>query len=267
MKIQKAKIKDIVIGSGKPVFIAGPCVIEDYAMAVESAEFLQDFSKKKKIKAVFKLSYDKANRTSVSSYRGPGKEEGLKLIAKVRKKISMPVLVDIHCSCDAGEVAKVCDCIQIPAFLSRQTDILTAAGKTGKAVNIKKGQFLSPWAMKFQAEKVKAAGNENVFLTERGTAFGYGELVVDMRSIVIMRESGFPVVFDASHSQQKPPAGEKSSGGSREYVLPLSKAAIAAGADGIYCEIHPDPENAKSDADTQLSFKEFEVLVNEVSKM
>ena len=259
------KIKDIEIGDGAEIiFIAGPCVIEGYDMFKETAQYLKSFKDKK---IILKASYDKANRTSVHSFRGPGIDDGLKIIRKVVEEFDMPVIVDVHCKGDVGVVSDVCDSIQIPAFLCRQTDLLQEAGYSGKPVNIKKGQFMSPWAMALQVEKVRSTQNKNVLLTERGTSFGYGELVVDMRSIPIMKKLNCPVLFDASHSQQQPPGSQSATGGRKEFIIPLAKAAVAAGADGIYCEVHPSPKDAKSDRDTQLSFKEFEELLGEVSKM
>lgn len=266
-KTNMVKIKDINIGdNGKPVFIAGPCVIENREMVMEIADFLKGLSLKNKI--IFKLSYDKANRTSIDSFRGPGLIDGIKIIREVKNKYDLPLLVDIHCKEDALKVADVADCIQIPAFLCRQTDLLLYAAKTGKPVNIKKGQFMSPWAMTHQVEKIKDIAENKVLLTERGTSFGYNELIVDMRSIIIMKRTGYPVIFDATHSQQQPPAESGSNTkGRKEFIVPLAKAATAVGADGIYAEIHPDPRNAKSDKETQLTFSEFKELVDEVSGM
>jgi len=263
---RKIRISDIEIGEGcMPVFIAGPCVIENYEMLEECAEFLKSLSTDYNI--IMKMSYDKANRTSGSSFRGPGLEEGVKMIEAIRKKYRLPVLVDIHCRNEVGPVSEVADCLQIPAFLCRQTDLLAEAGRSGRPVNIKKGQFMSPKSIVIQAEKVLCAGCKNVSITERGTFFGYSDLVVDMRSIVDIEKAGFPALFDVSHSQQRPPSGGSETSGTREYVMPLTKAAVAAGADGLYCEIHPQPDKALSDRGTQMSFVEFEELLNEVSEM
>ncbi len=262
------KIGDAIAGDGNKIIVAGPCVIEDFSMLEKTAAFLKDIASKRKIPVVLKASYDKANRTSVSAFRGPGIEKGLEMIAAVKKKLSLPVLVDIHCRQEAVLAAKVADCLQIPAFLCRQTDLLASAGKTGLPVNIKKGQFISPRAMRLQGEKALEAGSGGVIFTERGTSFGYNDLIVDMRSIVIMKETGGGVFFDVTHSQQSPPSGtDTGTSGSRKFTIPLCCAALAAGADGIYAEVHPCPSEAKSDRDTQLSFREFEGLVDAVSEM
>ncbi len=263
--MKTVKIGNIEIGRSSPVFIAGPCVIEDIELLESVAEFLSGL--KDEYPIIMKFSYDKANRSSADSFRGPGIEKGVEMIAKIKDKYGLPVLVDVHCRNDVEMIRDVADCIQIPAFLCRQTDLLIAAARTGKAVNIKKGQFMSPWAMALQAEKVLNSSNDQILLTERGTTFGYDELVVDMRAILVMKDKGYPVFFDATHSQQRPPKDNKTTGGRREFIIPLAKAAIAVGAAGIYCEIHPNPEEAKSDRDTQLNFEEFKDLVNEVSKV
>ena len=258
------QVKDINIGGEEPVFIAGPCVIENETMLDETARFLKDISSD--FKVILKCSYDKANRSSVNSYRGPGIEEGLRIIAAVREKYDIPVICDVHCKEDVPVVAETVDCIQIPAFLCRQTDLLLAAAATGKPVNIKKGQFMSPGAMRMQAEKVTGvSSNGGVMLTERGSCFGYSDLVVDMRSIIMMKKFGSPVIFDASHSQQKPPSGDTSeTGGADEFIIPLALASAAVGVDGIFCEIHPDPSNAKSDRATQIDFDRFSELAEKV---
>ncbi|MFH1414710.1 MAG: 3-deoxy-8-phosphooctulonate synthase [Elusimicrobiota bacterium] len=264
--MNKVKIGNIEIGERKdPVFIAGPCVIEDYEMFDKTARFLNSLAVRDRV--ILKCSYDKANRTSAEAFRGPGLEKGMSMISEIKNRYGLPVLADVHCRQDVDIVAGTVDCIQVPAFLCRQTDLLLAAANTGKPVNIKKGQFMSPWAMRYQAEKIINAGNSQVLLTERGSTFGYDELIVDMRSILIMRREGIPVLFDATHSQQRPPTDIDSTGGRKEFIIPLARAAAAAGADGIYCEIHPDPENAKSDSGTQLGFGEFEELVYEVSRV
>lgn len=266
MPMSKVKIRDVEIGGGKePVFVAGQCVIEDFDMLEETAQFLDSLKKKNKI--IMKFSYDKANRTSLDSFRGPGLEKGIEMISRIKDKYSLPILVDVHCKNDVKRVSEVADCIQIPAFLCRQTDLLVAAARTGKPVNIKKGQFMSPWAMSLQAEKILKNSNTQIILTERGTSFGYGELIVDIRSILIMKENGYPVLFDATHSQQQPPTEGITTSGRKKFIIPLARAAVAVGVDGIYCEIHPEPENAKSDRETQLCFDEFEELLHEVSKV
>ncbi len=265
---EKIKIGDVTAGGKNKVIVAGPCIIEDFSMLEKTAGFISEIASKSGHEFVFKASYDKANRTSASAFRGPGMKKGLEMIAAVKEKFSLPVLVDIHCSQEAAAAAEIADCLQIPAFLCRQTDLISAAGKTGLPVNIKKGQFMSPGSMKLQGEKALRAGSSGIIFTERGTSFGYNDLIVDMRSIVIMKESGGAVFFDVTHSQQKPPSGEDAgSSGSRKFTIPLCRAAIAAGADGIYAELHPCPPEAKSDRDTQLSFREFEELVNAVSEM
>ena len=266
--MKPARIAGVEIGGPEPepVFIAGPCAIESEGSVREIAGFLAGL-RSRGAKIVMKLSYDKPNRTSADSYRGPGIKEGLKIIRDVRREWNLPVLVDIHSSEEASQAAREADCLQIPAFLCRQTPLLEAAGKTGLPVNIKKGQFMSPRAMGYQAEKAVKAGAPGIIFTERGFSFGYGDLVVDMRSIVVMKGFGYPVLFDATHSQQSPPSGGAETGGNRQFILPLALAARAAGANGIYCEVHPNPQEAESDRSTQLSFGEFEVLVNEVSML
>jgi 2-dehydro-3-deoxyphosphooctonate aldolase (KDO 8-P synthase) len=260
------KIKDIEIGDGgSPVFVAGLCSMEEPALLEEAAKLLSEL--KDQYRIIMKFSYDKANRTSLDSYRGPGLDKGIEIIGDIKSRYDLPILVDVHCSHDVDKAAEVADCLQIPAFLCRQTDLVVAAAKTGKPVNVKKGQFLSPWAMTKQAEKILKSGNDQVILTERGSSFGYNELVVDMRSIIIMRDNGYPVLFDASHAQQQPPTDSDTTGGRKEFVLPLAKAARSVGADGIYCEFHPDPANAKSDRGTQLNFEEFKNLLDAVSKV
>ncbi|MFC2062171.1 3-deoxy-8-phosphooctulonate synthase [Elusimicrobiota bacterium] len=265
--MREVKIKDINVGSGSPVFVAGPCISESLDMLKKTAQLFEDIKEKKSVQIIMKISYDKANRTALDSYRGPGLEKGLEMITAIKAEFDLPVIVDIHCKTHVDEVSKVADCIQIPAFLCRQTDLLIAAGSAGKPVNIKKGQFMSPWAMGQQAEKISLTSGAQVLLTERGTSFGYHELVVDMRSIIIMRNSGCPVLFDATHSQQQPPVEHNVTKGRKEFIIPLAKAAMAVGADGIYCEVHPEPEEAESDRDTQLNFKEFEKLIDEVSEV
>ncbi|MGM0441604.1 MAG: 3-deoxy-8-phosphooctulonate synthase [Elusimicrobiota bacterium] len=266
--MKNLSIGNLEIGeTGKPLFIAGPCVIENYKMLEKTAVYLKNLSVEKDFKFVLKVSYDKANRTSGDSFRGPGLKKGLKLVKRIKKKLDVPVLMDVHCSQQIKEAGKVADCLQIPAFLCRQTDLIVEAGRTGLPVNIKKGQFMQPDAMKFQAEKALGGGSGGVLLTERGTFFGYGDLIVDMRGIVRMREDGFLVLFDATHSQQKPAGADRETGGNRKYVIPMVKAALAAGARGIYCEVHPEPSKARSDRETQLNFEQFKKLVNEVSRM
>lgn len=250
-------IKELFTTNQSPLFfIAGPCVIEDEGMVLETASELRKISEFHHVPVIFKASYDKANRTSVSSYRGPGIEEGLRILEKVKVKTGLPLLTDIHHPEEAARVKDIIDIIQIPAFLCRQTDILIAAGITGNAVNIKKGQFLSPWDMKNAVEKIESTGNKSIILTERGTMFGYNNLVVDMRAISVMKSFGYPVVFDATHSVQLPGGVGNASGGQSEFIVPLSRAAVAAGCRGIFMEVHPDPSKALSDKATQFPLKD-----------
>ncbi len=244
--------------------ITGPCVIESEDHTLYCAEKLVQLFAKKPLKLVFKASYDKANRSSYHSFRGPGLEEGLKILEKVQKTFSIPVTTDIHLPKEADVVKDVVDIIQIPAFLCRQTDLLVAAGKTKKWVNVKKGQFLSPWDMKHIVEKVRQTGNTRIVLTERGTAFGYNNLVSDMRSIMVMKELGVPVCFDASHSVQLPGALGQSSGGQRQFIPGLTKAAVSLGIQAVFIESHPDPKNALSDASTVLSHEDLEDLLQTI---
>jgi len=258
-------IKNISVGKGYPlVFIAGPCVIESYESCLKLAEKMKIVFESQKISFIFKASYDKANRTSVNSYRGPGVKEGMKILSDIKKRLDIPVLSDVHCKEDIPTVAGILDVIQIPAFLCRQTDLILSAGKTGKPINIKKGQFLAPWDMKAVVEKIQSTGNEDILLTERGTCFGYNNLVSDMRSLVIMRELGYPVIYDATHSVQLPGGQGNASGGERNMVAPLARAAVATGCDGVFLEVHETPEKALSDASTMLPLKDLSVLLKQV---
>jgi len=258
-------IKNISVGKGYPlVFIAGPCVIESYESCLKLAEKLKIIFESQKVSFIFKASYDKANRTSVSSYRGPGVKEGMKILSDIKKQLDIPVLSDVHCKEDIPTVAGILDVIQIPAFLCRQTDLILSAGETGKPINIKKGQFLAPWDMKAVVEKIQSTGNEDILLTERGTCFGYNNLVSDMRSLVIMRELGYPVIYDATHSVQLPGGQGNASGGERNMVAPLARAAVATGCDGVFLEVHETPEKALSDASTILPLKDLSVLLKQV---
>lgn len=245
----------------EPFFILGPCAIESRELALETATEIAAISKSLNVRVVFKSSFDKANRTSVDSFRGPGLEKGLEILAEVRETTGLPVISDIHSPQQAPIAAQVLDIIQIPAFLSRQTDLLVAAGSTGKPVNMKKGQFLSPADIIHAIRKVLSTGNNQILLTERGSTFGYQDLVADMRSIVRMKHFGFPVVFDATHSAQLPGRGEGSSGGDRTLVPPLARAAMAAGADGIFMEVHPEPDRALCDGPNSLPLSEVKDLV------
>ena len=246
--------------------IAGPCVIESEAHAVKMAEEISAVARKLQIPYIFKASYDKANRTSLHSFRGPGLEEGLRILKKIKKETGLPVLTDVHEAKDVPAVADAVDVVQIPAFLCRQTDMLVTAAKHAKSINIKKGQFVSPWDMKHAVEKVRASGNDNIVLTERGSSFGYNNLVVDMRSLAIMRQFA-PVVFDATHSVQLPSSGaggKAVSGGQPEYIPLLARAAVAAGVDGIFMEVHDNPAEAKSDGANALPLSKLEAVLQEL---
>jgi len=244
-----------------PFILAGPCAIESRDIALETAEFLAGVSDRLGLPLVYKSSFDKANRTSVTSFRGPGMDEGLKILAEVKAATGLPVVTDIHHPEQAAPVAEVADVIQIPAFLCRQTDLLVAAAATGRVVNVKKGQFLAPWDMENVVDKVRASGNERIWLTERGSTYGYNNLVVDMRSIPQMRAFGVPVVMDATHSVQLPGGLGGASGGQREYVPVLASAAVAAGADGVFMEVHPDPDKALCDGPNSLPLTLVESLL------
>jgi 2-dehydro-3-deoxyphosphooctonate aldolase (KDO 8-P synthase) len=248
---QSCRIGPVEIGTGKLALIAGPCMAENEAVCLQIAETLAGVCEDLDIGFVFKASFDKANRTAAGSNRGPGLEEGLSFLRSVAEKFSLPTLTDIHTAEQAAPVADVVDALQIPAFLCRQTDLLLAAAKTGKTVNIKKGQFMAPWDMEGAVDKVRSAGNDNVLLTERGTSFGYNRLITDFRGIARMQVFA-PVVFDATHSVQEPAGQGNASGGERKFAAPLAKAALAVGADALFIETHPDPENAESDKDCQI---------------
>ncbi len=255
---------DLLIGSGKLVLLGGPCMAESREVCLEVADFLTGLCKKLDIGYVFKASYDKANRSAAGSVRGPGMEKGLEFLAEVKARYNVPVVTDVHETVEVVRAAEVADILQIPAFLCRQTDLLQAAGRTGKVVNIKKGQFMAPEDMKGAVDKVRAAGNDQVMLTERGSSFGYHNLVVDMRGLVTMRSLGVPVIFDATHSVQLPGGLGNASGGQREFVRPLARAAAAVGIDALFCEIHPNPAKAFSDGPNSLDFKLAEELLTEI---
>ncbi len=249
------------IGQGNPLaLIAGPCVLESEALSLEVAAFLADLSHRLSLAVVFKGSFDKANRSSVASYRGPGAAEGLRILAAIRQRFALPVTTDIHAPDQARRAAETVDLLQIPAFLCRQTDLLVAAGETGRPVNIKKGQFMAPGDMKNAVDKVTSTGNTAVLLTERGTTFGYNNLVVDFRGLSLMRDV-CPVVFDATHSVQRPGGAGTASSGDRQFVAPLARAAVAAGVDAVFLEIHPDPERARSDGPNSLPLRDVEPLL------
>lgn len=244
--------------------IAGPCVIESEENVMLIAETIKGIAERLNLDYYFKASFDKANRTSISSYRGPGIEAGVEMLQKVKKQYGLKIATDIHEPWQAEKVAEVADIIQIPAFLCRQTDLLVAAAKTGKLINVKKAQFLAPWDMKNVVKKLEESGNNNIMLCERGTTFGYNTLVVDMTGIVEMKKFGYPVVFDATHSVQKPGGKGTATGGNRSYVEPLAKAAIAAGADALFFEVHPDPDNALSDGPNMVRLSEFENMLKRI---
>ena len=247
--------------------IAGPCVIESEQMILETAEQLKAIASRCDVDFYFKASFDKANRTSINSYRGPGIEEGLRILQKVKDTYGLKIVTDIHEPWQAQRVAEVVDIIQIPAFLCRQTDLLVAAAHTGKIINVKKAQFLAPWDMKNVVTKIEESGNKNIMLCERGTSFGYNTLVVDMTGIQEMKKFGYPVVFDATHSVQKPGGKGNATGGNREYVEPLAKAAIAAGADALFFEVHPEPDKALSDGPNMVKLDEFEEMLKRIIKV
>ncbi|MGA1999197.1 MAG: 3-deoxy-8-phosphooctulonate synthase [Terriglobales bacterium] len=258
------KVGEVTIGDGSLFLIAGPCVIESEEHALKIAECVAGVARALKMPYIFKASYDKANRTSVKSYRGPGMKEGLAILRKVADTAHVPVLTDVHDAHDVAQAAEYVDVVQIPAFLCRQTDLLIAAAKSGRAVNIKKGQFVSPWDMRHAVEKVRESGNERVLLTERGSSFGYNNLVVDMRSLPIMRKFA-PVVFDATHSVQLPSAGnDAQSGGQPEFIPILARAAVAAGVDGIFIEVHDNPAAALSDGANALDLKWLRPVLQEL---
>lgn len=259
------RIGDIELGADKPlVFIAGPCVIESWDVIFATASALKDISRELGFPLVFKASFDKANRTTHSSFRGPGMEFGLQMLSEIKKKLGLPILSDVHETAQCAPAGEVLDVIQIPAFLCRQTDLVVEAARTGKAVNIKKGQFVAPMDILHSVNKVTAEGNTNVFVTERGTTFGYNNLIVDYRSIPMIQDAGYPLVFDATHSVQLPSASGGVSGGLRQYIPQLSKAAVAAGCQGIFMECHPNPDQAQSDAATQIPLTHVKELISQL---
>lgn len=260
MSIKKIKLRNFEIGGSKLTILAGPCVIESYDILEKTAAGLKEITQKLDINFVFKSSYDKANRSSIDAYRGPGIEKGLEMLAKIKKDFDLPIVTDIHTPDQAKIAAEVADILQIPAFLCRQTDLLVAAAKTGKIVNIKKGQFLAPEQMKSLARKVSDSGNSNILLTDRGVTFGYNNLVSDFRAIPIMQEIGYPVIFDATHSVQLPGSGNECTGGDRKFVPVLAKSAVAAGANALFFEVHPDPDKALCDGPNMISLRDAESL-------
>jgi len=263
--VKRVQIGGVAIGNGPLLLIAGPCVIESEGHAVGLARTIREIAARCGVPYVFKASYDKANRTSLSSFRGPGLAEGLRTLRRVREEVGVPVLTDIHEPAHAAPVAEVVDVLQIPAFLCRQTDLLVAAAQTGRVVNIKKGQFLAPSDMRHAAAKITAAGNDRVILTERGTSFGYHNLVVDMRSLPILRALGFPVIYDVTHSLQLPGGGDGVTAGQAEFIEPMARAGVAAGVDGVFMEVHERPEHAKSDAQNALRLDLLEALLSRLT--
>jgi 2-dehydro-3-deoxyphosphooctonate aldolase (KDO 8-P synthase) len=268
VKTKILRIGKIKIGGGNPIaLIAGPCVIESERHAMDTAKKLKKIAADAGIPFIYKSSYDKANRTSLNSYRGPGIDKGLKILKKIKQELDLPVLSDVHSIEEVEPAAEVLDILQIPAFLCRQTDLLVKAAQTGKPVNVKKGQFLAPWDMKNVVKKIEESGNQQILLTERGFMFGYNNLVVDMRSLVLLRELGYPVVFDATHSQQQPGGQGTSSGGQREMVIPITRGAVAVGCDCLFLEVHPDPDSAPSDGSNMLEMSRLPALLRQVKDL
>jgi 2-dehydro-3-deoxyphosphooctonate aldolase (KDO 8-P synthase) len=268
VEMKNVKIGNVTVGKGNPVvLIAGPCVIESRESAFEHASKIKEIAVRTGTPFIYKSSYDKANRTSVDSFRGPGLEKGLKILLEIREKLDVPVLSDIHLPEEANAAAEVLDCLQIPAFLCRQTDLILKAAQTGKPINVKKGQFMSPAEMVNVIGKIESTGNQNIILTERGTTFGYNTLINDFRSIVVMGETGYPVVYDATHSVQTPGGRGTSSGGDSRYILPLSKAAVACGCDAVFIEVHESPDKALSDGPNMLELGKLEDFITQIKKV
>ena len=266
--MHNTRVKDLLIGENQPLaFLCGPCVIESEEHTLQCAKTLKEMFAQTPFSFIFKASYDKANRSSIHSFRGPGVEEGLRILTRVQKEFGVPVVTDVHSVEEAEIAGDLCDMIQIPAFLCRQTDLIAAAGKTKAAINVKKGQFLSPWDVNNVVEKLLSVGCKEILLTERGSSFGYNNLVSDMRSIPIMQQFGFPVCFDASHSTQLPGALGSASGGQREFIPILAKAAVAVGCNALFIETHNDPANAKSDAATVMPFEALKTLLFRLEKL
>lgn len=265
---REIRTKNIKIGAGNPlILIAGPCVIENRGQTLKIAKRLKELTARIKIPFIFKSSYDKANRTSLDSYRGPGLKKGLEILKEVKEKLGLVILSDVHCKEDLAQAAKVLDIIQIPAFLCRQTDLLLAAAHTKKVINVKKGQFLAPWDIGPIIKKLEAAGNKNILLTERGVSFGYNNLVSDLRALSIMRDFGYPVIYDATHSVQLPAGKGSCSGGERRFVAGLSRAAVAFGCDGLFLEVHENPDKALCDGANTISLKDLEILLKQIKKI
>ncbi len=265
---KSVRVGGFEIGAGKPLaLIAGPCVIEGRDSALKHASFIKQVADRIGVPFIYKSSYDKANRSSLDSYRGPGIEKGLKILAEVRKEIGIPILTDVHEREQIAPVKEVADVLQIPAFLCRQTDFVVAVAGSGKVVNIKKGQFLAPWDIRNVIEKITSTGNEKILVTERGVCFGYNNLVADMRSLVVMRELGYPVVFDATHSLQLPGGLGKASGGERRFIPALARSGVAVGIDALFMEVHEDPDRALSDGPNSLPLSELEKLLKLVKEI
>ncbi|HET8917301.1 MAG TPA: 3-deoxy-8-phosphooctulonate synthase [Candidatus Binatia bacterium] len=268
MSTKLVKIGNIEIGAGRPLaVIAGPCVIESRESALKHASLLKEAADRVGVPYIFKSSYDKANRSSVDSYRGPGLDKGLEILAEVKKKTRVPILTDVHDREQVASVRDVADVLQIPAFLCRQTDFVVAVAQSGRVVNVKKGQFLAPWDIGNIVDKILSANNDQILLTERGASFGYNNLVSDMRSLVVMRELGYPVVFDATHSLQLPGGLGKASGGERKYIGPLARAGVAVGVDALFMEVHENPDQALSDGPNSLPLREFEGVLRIVKEI
>jgi 2-dehydro-3-deoxyphosphooctonate aldolase (KDO 8-P synthase) len=267
-KTKPVSIGSVTVGNGSPLaLIAGPCVIESREQSLEIARSLRVIADKAGVSLIFKSSYDKANRTSIQSYRGPGLRAGLEILAEIKESLNIPVLSDVHCQTEVKRASEVLDVIQIPAFLCRQTDLLLAAARTGRAINVKKGQFLAPWDMQPVLDKIQSTGNHRVLVTERGVSFGYNNLVVDLRSLVILRSLGVPVVFDATHSVQLPGGLGQSSGGQGEFIPFLARAAVAVGVDALFFEVHPDPDRALCDGPNSLPLAKLKKVLKEIVKI
>ena len=263
--VKEVRIGPVTLGGRRPLaLIAGPCVIESEGACLEVAAWLKELTRSLGIPLIFKSSYDKANRSSLRSYRGPGLDQGLKVLSRVKRELEIPVLSDVHRFEEVKEAAQVLDVLQVPAFLCRQTDFVMAIAQAGKVVNVKKGQFLAPWDLQNIVEKIESAGNQSILLTERGASFGYNNLVADMRSLVIMRQTGYPVIYDVTHSLQLPGGLGTSSGGQREYIPPLARAGVAAGIDGLFMEVHPNPSEALCDGPNSQPLKEVGPLLEQL---
>lgn len=266
--MRQINVQKIKIGDKNPlVLIAGPCVIESERHCLDTAKQIKDIAQESGIPFIFKSSFDKANRLSIGSYRGPGLKKGLKILHKIKQRLHIPILSDIHCSKDIAEASGVLDIIQIPAFLCRQTDLVVAAALTGKVINIKKGQFLAPWDILPIIKKIESTGNKSILLTERGACFGYNNLVSDLRSLAILRQFGYPVIYDATHSVQLPGGKGGCSGGQREFVAGLSRAAVAFGCEGLFLEAHPRPDKAPCDGPNMIDLKELQRLLRQIKKI